>query len=262
MSRLCRTALMLSFALAPAFALARDDKPPIDEKTAAVMKKLGPVYKDAKSLHCEATIVTTVSDGDEKRDFNLKATIDLQRPNKFAMRISNTKDKAGGLDLVSNGEKVFTFVRRQKEYTEQKAPESMAPFAQRLQGLRPQNTGILFANVLTDEPVESLLEGISEGKHAGMEKVAGKECHHLKFKQEGMDWELWVAADGEAFVMKASSEFETPNGKMVVVETYSDWKRDAEPAKDAFTFTPPEGAKKVDRIGGGAAPKKAVKDDD
>ena len=36
---------------------------------------------------------------------------------------------------------------------------------------------------------------------------------------------------------------------MVTVETYSNWKLDAEPAKDAFMFTPPEGAKKVKSLG-------------
>jgi len=250
--------------LAPALALAHDDKSPADEKTSEVLKKLGVAIKDAQSLHCEMTVVTTVTDGDEKREAgNLKVTVDVQRPNKFALRVNSNKDKAGGLEVVSDVAKLNVLAKRLKQYTEDKAPEKLTPVAQRLQRLGVFNTGMLFQNVLAADPVEALMEGVTEAKHAGMEKVGGKDCHHLKFKQQGMDWDLWVAAEGDAFVLKASSEQDTPNGKLVISETYSNWKRNAEPAKDAFNFTPPEEAKKVDQLGGGGrgqAPTKVEKD--
>lgn len=32
------------------------------------------------------------------------------------------------------------------------------------------------------------------GREQGRETVNGTECHHLVFKQENNDWELWIAA--------------------------------------------------------------------
>jgi len=98
--------------------------------------------------------------------------------------------------------------------------------------------------------MEALLEGVTEGKHVGMEKVGGKEAHHLTFKQPNLDWEIWVAAEGEPFVLKAKSVLETQNGKLSTIETYSNWKLNPDLNNDVFKFKAPEEAKKVDRLGG------------
>jgi len=77
--------------LIPVLAWASDDKdkdkanPNVDKKTAELMKKLGTLYKDAKSLHTDAVIETTVDqDGQDKREIKVKMSVDLERPNRFA----------------------------------------------------------------------------------------------------------------------------------------------------------------------------------
>ena len=41
------------------------------------------------------------------------------------------------------------------------------------------------------------------------------------------------------------------NGKVRTTETYKNWKLDAPPGKQAFTFIPPKDAKKVDEFQAG-----------
>jgi hypothetical protein len=223
----------------------------IDAKTKDILKKVGALYKDAKSMHADLAIEGTMeSDGQDKRDIKVKGTIDMKRPNMLAIHSTVNKDDKMGVDVVCDGKSIFIHGRRLKQYTEKKAPEKLSEIGRVIFPLGQQNTGMLFQNVLAEDPTEQLLEGVTEGKHAGMEKVGGKEAHHLTFKQPNLDWEIWVAAEGEPFVLKAKNVLEGGNGKLSTIETYSNWKLNPELDKDAFKFKAPEEAKKVDRLGG------------
>lgn len=253
-------AIMVVVALGPAPARDGADHP-IDDKTAEVMKKLGATYKDAKSLQCQATIETTVARGeDPPRKIDMRATLMWQRPNLFRLRSDDVKVKGSGLDVVSDGTNLYAQNRAPKEFIERKAPGKFSPIGLMLLDIGSESTGMLFQNLLSDDSAETLLEGITEGRHVGMEKVGGKECHHLRFMQMGNLWELWVAAEGDAYVLKMKSIGEMPaHTKQETTETYTNWKRNFEPAKDAFKFTPTAGATKVEHFSGRRA---AAKDED
>lgn len=245
MKLLCRVAIVLALVAPSARAADDKDHPECDKKTAEVMKKLGPVIKDAKSLRTEGNVEITITpDEGDKQVIKTKVAVEFQRPNMFAMRVKMDKDEKFGLDVVSDGKTLFIHDKKNKQYIEKAGPKGLDAVGQQLLTLG-ESFGMLFQNVLAADPTEALLDGVTKGVHAGMEKVDGKECHHLKFEQEGLDWELWVAAEGPAYVLKAKSTRELPNMKLVCVETYSNWKQNADPTKDAFSFTPPEGSKKV-----------------
>lgn len=244
--------------LIPALAWSQDEKPKaknysgVDAKTLDVLTKLGTLYKDAKSWRADAVIDATIEpDEGDKREAKFQATIDVEKPNHFAFRSKRSDDADDGQQLVSDGKTMFMLDKKRKQYTEGTAPAKLRGYVQPL-GLVGQGglkTGILLLNILNDEPGEALLEGVNKGEHMGTEKVDGKDAHHLKFRQDGLDWELWVAADGQPFVLKMADVSDRGNAKVKIIEKYSNWKVNAEPAKDAFTFKAPEGATKVKSIG-------------
>jgi len=243
--------IALSLALIGFVALPARADDDIDAKTKEILKKVGVLYKDAKSLHADMAIEFSVeADGQDKRDFKATGAIDMKRPNMFALRTTVNKNAGLGLDVVSDGKNLWVYSKRVKQYTEKKAPAKLPDIGRSMLSLGFQNTGMLFQNVLADDPADALFEGVTEAKHVGMEKVDGKEAHHMKFKQPGLDWEIWVASEGEPFVLKAKNLAEGPNGKLSTVETYTHWKLNGEFEKDPFTFKAPEGVEKVDRLGG------------
>jgi hypothetical protein len=231
------------FCLAP--AVRADD---LDKKVVDIVKQVGVLYKDAKSLHVQGTIVTNAGEGDAKKQIRMAATIDLEKPNRFALRAANQDDKSAGLTVVSDGKTVFVHPKRSKQYTESPAPSGLSDVAMTLQRYGHANTGLLFQNVLGDDPADQLMDGVTACSYAGKETVGGVAVHHLKFTQPDFEWELWVAAEGKPFVMKAAVKRSTDNGDINTVETYENWKIDTAPEKDAFAFSAPADAKKVDEI--------------
>ena len=44
---------------------------------------------------------------------------------------------------------------------------------------------------------KALLSDKTTGGYVGPETVAGTPCHHLEFKDVGVDWELWLPVEGD-----------------------------------------------------------------
>ncbi len=216
----------------------------LDKKVLDIVKQVGEMHKSAKSLHTEATVVTD-ADGDQgKRQTKVTAVYDLEKPNRLSLRTRVDGDDKAGPDIVCDGKKLFVHRKKQKEYTEAE-PADLSDMGQTVLQLGFPNTGMLFANVLSADPYDALMTGVTECQYAGKEKVGGVDAHHLKFVQPGLDWELWVAAEGKPRVLKALSKLENGDRKVTITETYQNWKVDEPPAKDAFTFTPDKETKKV-----------------
>jgi hypothetical protein len=124
----------------------------------------------------------------------------------------------------------------------------MADLAPMLLRLGPPNVGMLFGNVLFGDPYDTLMDGVTDCTYAGKEKVNGVEAHHLKFKQPGFDWELYIAAEGKPYVLRMVNNRPEEDAKVTTVETYKNWKIGDSIEKNVFTFTAPKDAKKVNEI--------------
>jgi hypothetical protein len=231
----------------PAPAKPRDE---IDAKTKDTVSKVGDLYKDAKSLHANLSFHVTVEmDGEKKCELRAEGTVDFQRPLSFALHTNVINDSSMGLDVVCDGKTLITHSRRQKQYTERQ-PGALSQIGRSLLALGGPTTGMLFQNVLAEDPADALFENVTDGKFIGSEKIGDLDAHHLAFKQPNLDWELWVAASGSPFVLKAKSVAPVQGGKVTTVEMYTNWKLNPTFDKDLFQFKPPPDANKVDRLDG------------
>jgi hypothetical protein len=241
-------------ALAATWAWTEDTRPAdstgLDKKVVEIVKQVGKLYKNARSLHADATLANTVEAGKEKRQNEISMTFDVERPNRFALRSRFKSDPNAGLEVVCDGKKLYAHGRRLKQYTEGAAPAKMEEVGRTLARFGHPTTGLLFQNLLEEDPDETLLDGVTACSYAGKDKVADQPAHHLTFTQPEFEWEMWVAAEGKPVVLKVVTTHSTDEARRVTVETYSNWKLDAAPPREAFAFTPPADAKKVKVLGG------------
>jgi hypothetical protein len=224
------------------------DEPKLDKKVVDIVMKAGDVIKKAKTLHAEGTIEAN-GQGEDKQKINVALSYDIEKPNRLALHSQRGDDKNAGVDVVSDGKMLITHARRLKQYTEKEAPENVADIAVSLPRLTIPNVGLLFRNILTDNPGETLMQGVTSCTNVGQEKIDGVNAHHLKFSQPEFEWELWVAAEGTPYLLQMKSTLAQDDNKLVVTETYKNWKIDEPVGDKTFTFTPPKDAKKVKLLG-------------
>jgi hypothetical protein len=200
-----------------------------------------------KNLPRRRAIDAKIDGGGQKIDINATLVFDFERPNQLAVKVLVKGDPQEGLDFISDGKKLTTYRRKIQQYVQDDAPKDVGGLGLELMKLGVRTPGILLPNVLNADPGDSLLQGVNSCSYVGIDKVDGTPAHHLKFSQDQFDWEMWVAAEGKPFILRMTRSAEIPGGgKLNTNEIYKHWTIDAAAGKDAFTFSPPKDAKKVD----------------
>jgi hypothetical protein len=246
--RLVLGTLPLAVLLAGAARPAEDEK--LDNKAVGVLKLVGEPFKGARTIHVESKVAFTRTDDKGKRVTNSESTTDAQQPNHFSFR-SRRVGEDGGVCMVCDGKNLFAATRVMKEYTQTPAPDDLFKMGQSLTVLGLMNTGMLLLDVFSEDPCESLMNGVNTCSYAGKEKVGDAEAHHVKCTQDGFEWEVWVAAEGKPLLLKVHAAGSAGGGATFdLVQTFHNWKFGGAPPKDVFTYTPPPDARKVQNLDG------------
>ena len=71
-------------------------------------------------------------------------------------------------------------------------------------------------------------------------------CHHLAFRQEGVDWQVWIAEGADPLPRKVVITYKDLPDAPQFVALLDKWNlADQQPAK-VFEFTAPDGAKRIE----------------
>lgn len=116
-------------------------------------------------------------------------------------------------------------------------------------GLPAPGADLLFANTYG-----MLTQDTTQGSYIGISYIDGIPCHHLAFREDEVDWQLWVQKGDTPLPMKYVITSKWQNAAPQYEIRYRNWNTDAKIPKDAFVFTPPKdaldlGSIQVDEIG-------------
>ncbi|HEV8060306.1 MAG TPA: DUF2092 domain-containing protein [Gemmataceae bacterium] len=253
----CRVALCaLAFALVLPLSLlssarakplpAVDD---LDKKVLEIVKKTGDLYKDAKSIQAEGNFDSKITGQGDDKEIKVSASYEVAKPLSLSLKTKVDGDAKKGPNVIADGKNLFIYQKGMKQYMEQDSPATLGEIGLGLLMLDSNYTGMLFANILGDDPADLLMQGVTACSYVGLDKVGETPVHRMKFTQQEFEWELWVASEGKPYVMRFISTREGNGIKIVTTETYKNWKLDAPAAKETFTFKAPEGVAKVDMFG-------------
>jgi len=179
-------------------------------------------------------------------------SIAAEKPNRLAIR------STGGMmgsDIISDGEKMFTYISALKTYREQEAPAGYRELIRDPRMATGGGMGVFVLQLVAENPHDNVMEGVTSTEYVGKETLDGVDVYHLRFTQEQFDWEMWVRADGEPLLHQLSVDMSKGMGamlgqgdqdrqmKITMVKRYEDWKLDEAVAPDTFAFKPPADAK-------------------
>ena len=175
----------------------------------------------------------------EKIQFTNSGEVLLSRPGRLRAH------RAGGYSDVSmffNGDTVSVYGEGHG-YAQFQGPQNVD---QLIEALRAgHGVAMPGADLLLTHSYEVLSADVMEAKHIGRGIIDGRECEHLAFRNFDTDWQLWVEAGAQPIPRKMVITSKTVNGAPQYTVRIKEWKTDAEPAADAFSFTPPAGAQKL-----------------
>jgi len=104
------------------------------------------------------------------------------------------------------------------------------------------------ADLLFSNPYDCFAKRCQAGMYLGEHLVNGTMAHHLAFRTESVDCQLWIDATPGAKPLprKLVINYKLIPDEPQFIAMFDKWNLDPKIADDAFKFTPQPGAKKVE----------------
>lgn len=100
------------------------------------------------------------------------------------------------------------------------------------------------ADLLSSDPYAVLTENVVSGTHVGTAYLGGVECDHLAFRNDDVDWQIWVTTGAQRLPLKYVITTKWVTGAPQYSLRLSDWTIGAVDSTQ-FAYTPAAGARKI-----------------
>lgn len=178
--------------------------------------------------------------------------VEVVRPNR--LRVDSRGDRGWSKVNVFDGANFLVHDRSQNVYARVATPATLDEFFDFLfekYGVSPPVADFLLSDVhsvLTREATSAAVLGDAI--------VAGKECDHIAFTGDLLDWQIWIEKGDRPWPRKFIITYKDIDVRPQFTAVFRDWETGATPAANAFDATPPAGAAEVpfERFAGNGAP--------
>jgi hypothetical protein len=100
-------------------------------------------------------------------------------------------------------------------------------------------------DLLVEHPYDSLSAHAQNGEYLGEHRVGEYKCHHLLFRAESVDWQVWIDAGDEPLPRKLVITYKLEPGQPQYEAVIDNWNLAPRVSAKDFAFTPPTGARET-----------------
>jgi hypothetical protein len=213
----------------------------IDPQATKILQSMSAYLAATKTFSVNSDIDwEVVTKQGQKLQLSSYATILVQRPGSFLIQRQGPVARA---EFIFDGKTLTVYGKKSNAYAQINVVGTIddAIRAFELQTGFPAPGGdLLFAN-----PYAVLSEGVESSSYLGTAYVNGVECHHLAFREEDVDWQIWVQTGEKPLPMKyvITSKWQTAAPQYEI--RLRDWVTNPQLEANQFTFSAPPGARKL-----------------
>lgn len=179
----------------------------------------------------------------EKIQFDSPANLTVQRPNKLR---ADRKGDIVNQEFYYDGKTLTLYNPDQKYYATVEAPPTIdqtIEFAAEALGVYAPGGDLIYMNSYL-----ILTEDVISGFYVGMSIVGGIKCHHLAFRGNEVDWQIWIQEEGNPLPKKFIVTSKWMTGAPQYTATVKSWDLSPKLKVESFTFLPPKDAQLTDFI--------------
>jgi hypothetical protein len=185
--------------------------------------------------------IEVITNNLQKIQFASSGQMLLSRPDKARVsRIGGYVDA----ELVFDGKTLSVLGKNLNAYAQTDATGSIDQLVARLRD--EFGVPIPGADLLLSGAYDEMMEDVLDAKHIGRGVIDGVECDHLAFRNNDIDWQIWIQLGSRPIPRKYVITNKAVAGAPQYTLRMKEWKTDVQVPADAFAFKPPADAKKVD----------------
>ncbi len=192
------------------------------------------------TFHVENTDDWLLSSG-QKLQYAGAVDVSVRRPNRFRANVQGDIDNQ---HLFYDGHTITLWNADLNYYGTLEAPstiEAALDHALEAFALRAP-----LSDLIRQDAFAILTEHVESGVYVGLHDVHGVACHHLAFRQEDIDWQVWIEASDTPLLRKLIITQKYVAGAPQFTAWLSDWNPSAKLPDSLFIFMAPDKAKRVE----------------
>jgi hypothetical protein len=220
---------------------------PTEEKAMATLMKGAEFLAKAQRFSVTVDIGYDVEqDWGQKLEFGATRKLTVRRPDRMAVDITDRDGTRRGFRF--DGKQLAFFGLDEKVYaTAQKSGDIDAALAYFIRDLQMP---LPLAEIVSNNLPKSLKDRVSEARLIEEVTIAGTRCDHLALRNSSVDAQLWVAKGDQPVLQRIVLTYKRLNGQPQFWANFHDWNFSPEAPDALFTFTPAEGAMKIQFVAG------------
>ena len=221
---------------------AEQEPPKIEPKADQCLKAMSSYLAGLKtySFQVEELFDDVLDDG-QKIQLGNQRHLTVSRPDKmFGEGEGDTKNSL----FYYNGTTAFIVDRNHETYATVTVPRTIDAM---LEDLHERfDTHQTLADFLFSDPYKVFTEHVQSGTYVGLHYVGKMKCHHLAFRQELLDWQIWIEAGKQPLPRKYVITFTGQKNQPQYTALIHRWDVNPKLSDDLFEFHPPKAFHKVD----------------
>jgi hypothetical protein len=194
------------------------------------------------SVQTESSLEVILRSG-QKIQYESPTEALVQRPNKlYAVRKGDMVNQ----EFYYDGKTLTLYNPDQKYYATVPAPPTIdqaIDFARDSLDVYAPGGDLLYKDAY-----KVLMEDVVSGLYVGMSVVGGVKCHHLAFRGNEVDWQIWIEDGDKPLPKKFIITTKWMTGAPQFTVLIKDWDLSPKFSEDVFTFVPPKDAQRIDFI--------------
>ena len=231
----------LLFAL-PLSGARAQDRPDVDADAHRLLKQMSTFLSGLQqfSYHTETTDDRVLSSG-QLLQFANSVDVFVRRPDRLR---ANIQGDTQNQNLIYDGKTITLLETELNVFAMLEAPatiEEALDHALEAFDLRAPLSDLVYRNLY-----DTLISNIESGFYVGQHTVAGVSSHHLAFRQEDIDWQVWIEDGERPLPRKIVITRKRVAGAPQFTALLSDWQLSPGLPDNLFTFSPPDEAARID----------------
>ncbi len=231
--------LLLSF---PALSGAQEKQQAIDPKVDSILRQMSEHLNTLPqfSVHVENSLDILLSSG-QKLQMGRAGDIFVRRPDRIR---ANMKGDRFNQEFFYDGKSITLLTKNPNYYATIKAPSNIEEAVD----LAEESVGLVapIADLIYRNSYDILIQDVQSGFYVGLSTVLGVECHHLAFRGEETDWQIWIENSANPLPRKFIITSKWLVGAPQFTAFMTNWNVSPQFKDSLFTFVKPEGAQKIE----------------
>jgi hypothetical protein len=220
--------------------------PKLEPEASSALEKMGAYLRTLKAFEVEATVTTEdVLDDGQKVQSTKTVKLLAQRPNRMRVEIIDDKQPR---TFYYDGKTFTMFSPTTHFYATVDAPPTINELVTKLD--EKYDIDVPFVDLFRWGTPDADMSELTSGEDIGPANVEGTTCEQYLFRQEGLDWQLWIQNGDFALPRRLVITTMTDEARPQHQSTYT-WNLAPSYSDEAFTFTPTPDAKKITLVEAG-----------